>query len=675
MNPSYINNPKNQKAMKHLLTLRPLAALLLLLSALATQAHEGIFFVKTVANNADIYYMPDDENPSNVVRLTTHAGIDNHPDVYIMTTPPYDTVVVWSTDRDGNFELYMGTLPDLEATATRLTNNTYPDRHPHFSANGTRIIYTAKYNFEPSTVCPKDECSIPVSAPCGWYEGMRILVLNSLTIYDLDFRNMPITGGGTWPNLFSTWVGHPCFSQDESKLLFSAALDEAGSDWEVYSVDFTSPNILSNLTQITKGSLYPANPNPIPMSAGATFIDNDTKILYSSTRTPLGNSQLFIIPATSVAAPVSPMNQLTWHYGNDYVPEQLEDGTILYTSDLGPNNICPPPDSGATDDLDLWLINPNGTGWQNLTDNDLNNEQQLIGDEVSWFCGVKPNLSECTVFPKAWNVCWFREVKMMAESPTYMPDFPHRNLYPIFYNTVCNYIYQHDPLYYQQLQQALLTYDIPCTHSWLTVPSWWIIPSMFEKWDHNLPASPALVLPPNKSTINNAPILHTWTLLEEAQTYGIEIDDDPSFQTPIVQLSGLLTPQYTGSLPNGLYYWRASATNTYGTTWSTVWYFTVDITIGIETLNTQAAKELKLNLQPNPFSNETTIQIALPQSGEVKLLVFDAQGKSVQTILQQNMPAGIQQIRWNAQHLPAGKYFCKLETAGNSVTKKIVITR
>lgn len=663
--------------MKKQTNLRHLAFLLiaLLIGTFTTQAHEGIFFVKTVAGNADLYYMPNAANPGNVIRLTTHPGIDNHPDVYVKTTPPFDTLVVWSTDRDGNFELYMGTYPDLEATATRLTTNNYPDRHPHFSHNGTRVIYTAKYRYEPATVCPKDECSIPVSTPCGYYEGMRIITLNSLTISDLDFRNKPIAGGSVWPNLFSTWVGHPCFSQDESKLLFSAALDSSGTDWEVYSADFIAPDSVSNLKQITKGSLYPANPNPIPMSAGATFIDNDTRILYSSTRTPLGNSQLFIIPANSIAEPVSPMNQLTWHYGNDYVPEQLEDGTILYTSDLGPNNICAPPDSGATNDLDIWFIEPDGTGWQNLTNNDSANEQQLIGDEVSWFCGIKPNLSECTVFPKAWNICWFREVMLMAQNPTYLPNFPHRELYPVFYNHVCNYLYQTDPLYYQQLTQALNTFQVDCTHSWRDVPSWWIIPSMFEKWDNQLPAAPALELPPNKITINGNPILHAWTPIPQATSYGVEIDDDPSFQTPLVQQSGLPQPQYTGPLPDGLYYWRASATNSFGTTWSTVWYFMVEVISGIETISPVPSKELKLHVQPNPFSNETTIQISLPQSVEVTLSLYDAQGKLVQPLLKQNMAAGTQQIRWNAQQLPAGKYFCKAETPGNSVTKKIVITK
>lgn len=653
-----------------------LALVLLIGIGLSAKAHEGIFFVKTVGNNADIYYMPDSDNPSYLRQLTFHSGIDNHPDVYINPLAPFDTVIVWSSDRDGNFELYMGTLPDLEATATRLTTNTYPDRHPHFSSNGTSIIYTAKYNTEPSIVCPKDQCSIPVSEPCGEFEGIRILSLNTLGIVDLDFRNMPILGGGTWPNLFSTWVGHPSFNADESKLLFSAALDEDGSDWEVYSVDFTAPNTLSNLTQVTLGTVYPENPNPISMSAGAKFMENDSKIIYSSTRTPLGNSQLFVIPAGSVAVPVSPVNQLTWHYGNDYVPEQLEDGDLLFTSDLGPNNICAPPDSGATNDLDIVVMQPDGSGRTNLTNNDLNNEMQLLGDEVSWFCGIKPNLSECTVFPKTWNICWFREVYRMATMPTYQPNFPHRELYPIFFNIVNNYLLQSDPAYHNALGAAMEMYDLPCDHNWQNVSSWWIIPSMFAKWNTNLPANPALDLPPNKSHVNNAPIIFEWTPGQQSETFGMEVDDDPGFASPIIQQSGLNQPQYIGSLPSGLYYWRASATNSSGTVWSTVWYFTADDPAGMMTMDNRAASGLGLTVQPNPFSDRTVLELSLPQATELTLAVYDATGRQVQELLHRTIAAGVHRLNFDAQQLPAGNYFCTLTTAeGQSQSQKLTVLK
>jgi hypothetical protein len=92
--------------------------------------------------------------------------------------------------------------------------------------------------------------------------------------------------------------------------------------------------LISDLKQHTKGTAYPQNDNPIQMNAGAHYSNNGRYILYTSTRTPLGNSQLFKIPADSKNVLTHPQNQLTFHLANDYVPDQMEDGRIVLTSDM-----------------------------------------------------------------------------------------------------------------------------------------------------------------------------------------------------------------------------------------------------------------------------------------------------------------------------------------------------
>jgi len=536
-----------------------------------TVAPPMAMFVKNVANNADIFYMPDVNNPAVIKRLTTNPWVDNHPDYHIMDTPPFDTVVVWSSNRTGNFEIYMSTLPDLDVPPpTQLTFNMYSDRHPHLSHNGQWIVCTGKYRFEPSTVCPKSECSIPVNEPCGWYEGLHIINVSTGTVYEIDLRLMPITGGGFWPATFDTWIGHPSFNEMNDKIIFSAAVDEAGTSWEVYTVDIMLPNFVSNLTRVTNGTLYPSNPNPIQMSAGAHFANDETEIIYSSTRTPLGNSQIFKVPATSVGVPVDPVNQVTWNYGNDYVPEQLADGRFLISSDLGPMN-CPPPAEGASLDLDVMLVNQDGTGRINLTNNDLNDEMLLIGDEVSWFCGIKPNLSECTYYPKNWNICWFKEFYRMGTDPSYLPDFPKRNQYTQAWLNVTSWFNTHDPQYLQSIMSAMFENWTPCEESWLNVQSWWIVPSIYQKWDPALPANPALESPSNGAFVVSPVINFNWTDIPGATEYGIQVDITPTFTAPVINMSGLSTSVYTTSVTSGrTYYWRASATNPAGTSWSTV---------------------------------------------------------------------------------------------------------
>lgn len=632
-----------------------------------------IFFVKDINHNADIYYISDISKPNNVRRLTTDSATDNHPDYFIKKTPPYDTMVVWSSNRDGNFELYYGTLPDLEATKVRITNNNYADRHPHFSPDGTRIIYTAKYRFEPATVCPKSECSIPVSEPCGWYEGLRIVTVGTWVISDFDLRNKTIIGGSTWPNLFSTWIGHPSFSDDGSKILFSAALDEDGTDWETYSMDFSPPNIISNIKQLTKGSNYPDSPNPINMSAGAHFIESDSKIIYSSTRTPLGNSQLFVIPSSSSNAPVDPVNQLTWHYGNDYVPQELSDGRILFTSDLGLNSICPPTDTGATIDLDLVIMNPDGGGRINLTDNDTTNEMLLIGDEVSWFCGLKPNLSECTFYPKTWNICWFKELHTMGTDPLYLPDFPKRNLYTESYKKVCSYLNMQDPQYLSEIFNAMNRYWSKCDTSWMDVPSWWTIPSIYAKWDTSKPASPALISPPNKASMDSVHINFDFNDVPLATKYITEVSRNPSF-VPIelveLSLTSVAPITITG---NGRHYWRTGAIKGTDTIYSTICYFDITSSVGIEGINTDNTKNIFVH--PNPFSDKTKINFYLKNVGDVKILIYDATGREVDLVFRKNLPVGNNSIEWDGSSFQGGVYFYKIITNDLIETGKMILEK
>lgn len=136
------------------------------------------------------------------------------------------------------------------------------------------------------------------------------------------------------------------------------------------------------------------------MSAGAHFTEDDTQILFSSTRTAMGNAQIFRLPATAVDAPVTSATQLTSHPANDYVPEALMDGGFVVVSDLGTNGLCW-PEPGPTGDLDLVQIDPSGE--RKPMGNEAANEMLLIGDEVSRFCGLKPNLSSCTFTPRIMN--------------------------------------------------------------------------------------------------------------------------------------------------------------------------------------------------------------------------------------------------------------------------------
>lgn len=82
---------------------------------------------------------------------------------------------------------------------------------------------------------------------------------------------------------------------------------------------------------------------------------------------------------------------------------------------------------------------------------------------------------------------------------------------------------------------------------------------------------------------------------------------------------------------------------------------------------------------PNPFNPMTTIRFGLPENGYVELVVYDALGRKVKTLVQEVKNAGYYSVSWNAtndngQHLANGLYFCRVHSKNfNKVIKMIYL--
>lgn len=71
---------------------------------------------------------------------------------------------------------------------------------------------------------------------------------------------------------------------------------------------------------------------------------------------------------------------------------------------------------------------------------------------------------------------------------------------------------------------------------------------------------PALVSPWDGALVGEWPPTLTWTHVEGAYSYHLQVDDSPDFLTPLVDLEDVLDTSYTpASLPIGTYYWRVAA--------------------------------------------------------------------------------------------------------------------
>lgn len=88
-------------------------------------------------------------------------------------------------------------------------------------------------------------------------------------------------------------------------------------------------------------------------------------------------------------------------------------------------------------------------------------------------------------------------------------------------------------------------------------------------------------------------------------------------------------------------------------------------------------KEIATNLAiyPNPFINTVTISYTTDKAGHVLMQVFDNYGQLVAEPVNEFQPQGEQKIVWNAENLPAGIYYCRLQAGDKVITNKIVKMR
>lgn len=78
---------------------------------------------------------------------------------------------------------------------------------------------------------------------------------------------------------------------------------------------------------------------------------------------------------------------------------------------------------------------------------------------------------------------------------------------------------------------------------------------------------------------------------------------------------------------------------------------------------------------PNPFNPATTISFEIPSAGQVKLSVYDVEGKEVAVLINDYLVANKYNINWNAEKVTSGVYFYKLQTNEFTSTKKMILIK
>ncbi len=96
--------------------------------------------------------------------------------------------------------------------------------------------------------------------------------------------------------------------------------------------------------------------------------------------------------------------------------------------------------------------------------------------------------------------------------------------------------------------------------------------------------------------------------------------------------------------------------------------------IGIAEGGSATPARVELSVTPNPVQNRASISYAVPRAGTVSLVLYDAAGRPVQTLVNGTKAAGRYTATLDASRLVNGVYFYTLTTGGNSLSNKLTVT-
>jgi len=102
---------------------------------------------------------------------------------------------------------------------------------------------------------------------------------------------------------------------------------------------------------------------------------------------------------------------------------------------------------------------------------------------------------------------------------------------------------------------------------------------------------------------------------------------------------------------------------------------------GIDNINPNVpSKIVLLESYPNPFNSETTIRFSLPAASEISLILYDLQGRHVNTLAMGVFDAGVRSVVWDGkndagQPVASGVYLIKLTAPGTVISRNVLLLK
>jgi photosystem II stability/assembly factor-like uncharacterized protein len=93
-----------------------------------------------------------------------------------------------------------------------------------------------------------------------------------------------------------------------------------------------------------------------------------------------------------------------------------------------------------------------------------------------------------------------------------------------------------------------------------------------------------------------------------------------------------------------------------------------------ETGITPVSFSLKQNY-PNPFNPMCNVQFSMCNTGNVRIVVYDVQGREIETLVNEVLKPGTYEVSFDGSHYSSGVYFYKMITDGFTETKKMLLIK
>lgn len=181
------------------------------------------------------------------------------------------------------------------------------------------------------------------------------------------------------------------------------------------------------------------------------------------------------------------------------------------------------------------------------------------------------------------------------------------------------------------------------------------------------------------------PVFFDWNNVSSALEYGLQVDDNSSFNEPEIDWQNIYRSEYRvwDLLEGKKYYWRIRTRFYWGWgVWCKAWSFTTEKPTAVEELEGRdLPSDFELNQNyPNPFNLETEIEFALPRSSHVKIEVYNVIGQKIRTLVNEHLAVGRKTITWfgnddSGDAVASGIYFYKMTADEFSSTRKMILLK